>query len=375
MIEILHVVGSVDSGGVEMLLLNYYKHIDRTKIHWNIVTPVDSNKQTKGLAEVELEKLGATVYYVPRKNPHFLKQLFVFDKLLKSHHFDIIHCHLDELCTIYLSMAKRRGIKTRIAHCHIAHTQRGRIFELVAAVLKPFLNKCLTDKFACSMDAAQFLYGSTQGAFIMRNAIDAKRIRFNEEYRTETRKNLDISDDETVMGCIGRFSYQKNHEMLLKIFYEFQKLTNAKLLLVGNGELDNDIKNKVEELGLAEKVIFAGVTDHVEKFLSAMDCFVMPSRFEGLGIVYIESLATDLLTYATDERVPHEVAISSKMHFLSIDASPKSWAEDIQNEIVSEKLIGRSPDNSFVANAGYEITSAAKTLENKYLTLYNVQSK
>lgn len=368
MIEILHVVGGVGTGGVEILLLNYYKHIDRTKIHWNIVTPVDSKRKEKGLAEVELEKLGATIYYMPRKNPHFVKQLFVFDKLLRTHHFDMIHCHLDELCSIYLSMAKKRGIKVRIAHCHVAHTQRGKIFELVSAVLKPYLNNSLTEKFACSLDAARFLYGSTDGVFIMRNAIDTKRIVFSNDYRKEIRDKFGLTNEDIVMGCVARFTYQKNHEMLLKIFLEFQKICNAKLLLVGNGEIEDEVRKMVDDLGIADKTIFAGVTTHVEKYLSAMDCFVMPSRFEGLGIVYIESLATNLLTYATDERVPHEVAISSKMHFLSIDASPKCWAEDILKNVKNET--SRVSDNAFVDEAGYEIVSAAKVLEKKYLSLY-----
>lgn len=369
MIEILHVVGGVGTGGVEILLLNYYKHIDRTKIHWNIVTPVDSKRKEKGLAEVEFEKLGATIYYMPRKNPHFIKQLFVFDKLLKTHHFDIIHCHLDELCSIYLTMAKRRGIKVRIAHCHVAHTQRGRIFEIVSAILKPYLNNSLTDKFACSLDAAKFLYGSTDNVFIMHNAIDTKKIVFNEGSRMLIRKKYEIPENVIVMGCVGRFTYQKNHEMLLKIFSEFQKLCNAKLLLVGNGEIEDEVKKMAKDFGVLNNTIFAGITTHVEEYLSAMDCFVMPSRFEGLGIVYIESLSTNLLTYATAERVPHEVAISSKMHFLSINATPKTWAEDIYKQLQQQQK--RTSDNTFVEEAGYEIVSAAKVLENKYTLFYH----
>lgn len=368
MIEILHIVSTVTTGGVEMVLLNYYRNIDRNKIHWNIATTTDPNQKEKGLAEAELEKLGATIYYLPHKKPNFIKHLYSFSRLLKKRHFDIVHCHLDELCATYLPITRLYGIKKRIAHCHLAHTHRGKFDEFACAVMKPLLRFGVTEKFACSKDAATFLYGSTENVFIMHNAINANKIRFTETNRMKIRHKFQIRDCETVMGCIGRFYWQKNHEMLLDIFYEFQKMCDARLLLVGNGVLENDIRNKAIHLGILDKIIFAGTTNQVEAYLSAMDCFVMPSRYEGLGIVYIEAQATNLITYATTERVPHEVSISPFMHFMSINDSPKLWAEDVYKVVLHERNT-RSMDNAYVKKAGYEIASAAKVLENKYICL------
>lgn len=368
MIEVLHVVSTVTTGGVEMVLLNYYRHIDRTRIHWNIATTTDPNKKEKGLAEFELEKLGATIYYLPHKKPNFIKHLYVFSKLLKKHHFDIVHCHLDELCAAYLPIARAHGIKKRISHCHVAYTKRGFFDELAYSVFKIFMEYGITDKFACSTDAATFLYGSADNVFIMHNAIDSNLIKFDMTSRKAIREKYIIKEDEIVMGCVGRFDPQKNHEMLIDIFWEFQKKCNARLLLVGSGVLENDIRNKAKHLDILDKIIFAGTSNNVNALLSAMDCFVMPSRYEGLGIVYIEAQATNLPTYATTERVPHEVNISPNMHFLSINDSPRKWAKDIYDEL--KNTPPRTVDNTFVEDAGYDIVSAAKILERKYINFY-----
>lgn len=362
MTEILHVVGSLDTGGVEMLLLNYYKNMDRSKCHWNIITPIERNHKI-GLAERELRELGASIYYMPRKLPFFFKQLYVFNSFVKSHRFDVIHCHLDEFSAFYLFFAKKYGLKVRIAHCHIAHTQRGFLFEAISKMIKPFLHNLYTYKFACSKDAALFLYGSLENVYILHNAIDIKKFEYNIEHRNNIRLRFHI-EDKIVIGCVGRFHWQKNHMMLIDIFYEIQKCNDAVLLLVGNGKLEREIHDKVRDLNIEEKVIFVGATMDVEQYLSAMDCFVLPSRYEGLGIVYIESLSTNLTTYATLERVPHEVAISDNMHFISIDEQPVAWANDIINSIRQSKV--RNSNNDFVRAAHYDIITEAVLLQNKY---------
>lgn len=369
-IEILHVTASLDSGGVETLLANFYEYIDKQRFHWTIITMVGRNHNI-GIAEKRLRALGADVFYMPRKVPYFFQQLYVFDKFIKKNKFDVIHAHVDEFNAFYLLIAKYRGIKHRISHCHIAHTRRGTIFELLSFIVKPILKISLTDKMACSKDAACFLYGKDSDTYIMRNAIEFSRFHFCEERRLCVREKYNLSN-KLVMGCVARFDFQKNHEFLIDIFYEFHRIVdNAYLLLVGNGKLECEIRKKVSGLGLEKYVYFVGTTDNVGDFLCAMDCFVLPSRYEGLGIVYIESQAEGLPTFATLESVPHEVAITDRMYFISKMNNPAEWAMQISNILKDVAYRDRDVPLSVLKSSGYELQTAVEELEKEYARIIN----
>lgn len=366
MIEVLHVLGSLDYGGVETLLLNYYRHIDRTKIHWNIVCPMDVC-HVKSDVEKAYRELGASIHYIPRKIPNFYIHLAAYIKVIKSSQYDIVHCHIDEFSVFYVAIARLFGIRVRIVHCHIAHTRRGFFFELCSKMVKPFIPLFCTDRFACSLDAAKFLFGNTEGVYIMHNAIDSNRIKYIPSMREALRNHLGINNS-FVVGCIARFHWQKNHKFLIEIFASLVNIKNCSLILVGEGPLYNETVELVKKYRLQEKVHFVGTTNCVEEYLSAMDCFVLPSRYEGLGIVYVEAQAADIETFATEERVPHEVSFTERMHFISERKNPKEWAEQIIS-FAGQNHNSRRDRRKDVCEAGYEIMVEALRLQKKYISL------
>lgn len=370
MIEILQVVSTLDTGGVETLLLNYYKHIDRSKFHWTFVFPADEIRNI-GMCEMPLKELGADIYTLPRRQPNFFKHLlsYYFFIMKSKHRFDIVHSHLDEMNTFYLGIAMILGIKKRISHCHVAFTKRGFFREFVCFLAKPLLQLTCTHKFACSYSAANFLYGNDKHVFIMKNAIDINHFKYNHIIRDNIRNKYNIDEKDVVIGCVARFFYQKNHQRLINIFSEYFKLNPySYLVLVGNGPLEHDIRQQIDNLKLGERVIFTGLTKKVGEFLNSFDCFVLPSRFEGLGIVYIESQVNNLHTFATKERVPVEVKISPYMHFISENENDINWAKQI-NETITQFKNNRKETTYFAENAGYEISSAAGVLEKKYCSI------
>lgn len=364
MIEILHILGSVDAGGVETLLTRFYLYTDKTKYHWNFIVPVADDHKI-GLCELKLREMGCNIYYIPRKIPTFRKHLLGFCKILSQAKFDIIHCHNDELAAIYLTIAKSYNIKIRIAHCHIAHRNNGIMFELISTVLKPIVKYVANSYFACSQDAGEFMFGK-KPFFILHNAFELDKYKFSITSRSLLRKKLDVSDN-IVIGCVGRFDYQKNHIFLINVFNEIVNLCkNAKLLLIGTGILEKEIREKINSYNLNDRVIFTGVVDNVEDYLCAMDYFVLPSRFEGLGIVYIESLASDLPTFAPFETVPHEIALTPNMHFISNQENGAYWAKTIINTPINSNRKDVTPK---IGNFGYEIQKESEQLSAKYDSL------
>lgn len=365
-IKILHVTAALDTGGVETLLTNYYKYFNRDDFDWSIITMVDKNHK-EGVMENNLKKMGVKVFYMPRKIPTFFQQLICFNRFLKNHHFDIIHCHVDEFNVFYLAIAKFHKIPVRISHCHIAFTHRGLIFEIISKIVKPMLRLTYTHSFACSKDAATFLYGDINHTYIMKNAINTNKFKFSIIAREKIRKQYNL-ENNFVVGCVGRFHWQKNHDFLLNVFYEILKIDHtSRLMLVGEGELKTNIVKKAKHLEILDKIIFIGTTNEVESYLSCMDVFVLPSRYEGLGIVYIESQATNLHTFAPIEAVPHEIAISPYMHFISNTKTPKDWALQIHN--IKSLSNNRLYFNNYIEASGYEIKNASANLQKKYKKL------
>ena len=254
----------------------------------------------------------------------------------------------------------------RIAHSHqsfMAETKKQTIERLIST---PITKYCATHLFACGNDAAKWMWGKRAfergDVYIMKNAIDAGRFEFSESKREELRKEFGL-ENKFVIGNVARFSYQKNHEFLVKIFAEVKKLRDdAVLMLVGRGELEDDVKKQVSELGLDDSVIFMGVRNDVPELLNAMDVFVLPSRFEGLGIVYIEAQMNGLKCFASEGLVPEEANVTGDMLFLPLK-NENEWA----NKILDYSLNRCNVDfNKFEE---YNIESAARKMQNKYFTM------
>ena len=287
-------------GGIETYIMNYYRNIDRTKVQIDFI-----NMYSKLCFQDEIVAAGGVVHNVTnvKKNPmKYKKQLMA---ILKEGKYDIVHVNLMSAANaLPITVAKEAGVKTIIAHSHNSNTPKGLVRKIMHLMNKKKLVGAATDYFACSKLAGDWMFGneiSERGELIIiKNAIDTEKFKFHEEKRKDLRHKLNFQD-KFVVGHIGRFEYQKNHEFLIDIFEKiYERNKNALLFLVGEGSLEEEIKNKVERLGLSSNVVFFGITNEIPDILQAIDVFVLPSRFEGLGIVAVEAQAAALKTFVAD---------------------------------------------------------------------------
>lgn len=325
MIRVAQIIGKTAMGGVEAIIMNLYKNIDRSKVQFDFFVENESMIINKKL----IESLGGKVIIIPKYTKPFtfvrtLKRLF------QEGQYDIVHSNLNALSVFSLMAAKKAGIKVRIAHSHSTSNKKEWKKNLVKNILRPFSKVYATHLFACSELAGKWLFGKkslTEGnVTIINNAINLEKFQYNEQERNEIRKEYNL-ENKFVIGHVGRFMQQKNHQFLISVFKELIKQRNdCVLFLVGEGKLEKKIRAHVAGLGLSEKVVFAGVRSDVEKFYSAFDCFVLPSLYEGLGIVLVEAQTSGLNCLASNF-VPKEVDFSGKVKFLDLNYSV--WVKEI----------------------------------------------
>ena len=367
-LRVLQVVATMNRGGIETMLMNYYRHIDRSRVQFDFM----AHRFERGAYDDEIEALGGRIFRMPPMLPkHFVALARGYARLFdERREWRIVHAHLNLLNTWPLMAAKRSGVPVRASHSHntsIADTGARRLFKLASRRL---LNGQCTHFFACSKEAGRFQHGdaiANEGKLtIIKNAIDTSIFNFDSSIRQKMRAELDV-EGRFVVGHVGRFSRQKNHEFLLDIFAEVAKAEpRAALLLVGDGELRNIIEEKAARRGLADKVVFAGGVNGVAGHLQAMDAFLFPSRFEGLGLALIEAQCAGLKCFCSDA-VPKEAAITELLERIPLSAPAAEWAQRVlaaRGAAATRK--GRQED---VGLAGYEIRAAAKWLEELYLRL------
>lgn len=282
-----------------------------------------------------------------------------------------MHSHENALSIFPLRAAKKAGIKVRIAHSHSTTNQKEKKKNALKQILRPFSKIYATDYMACSELAGRWLFGDKtfdQGkVYILNNAIDLSKFKYNEEVRKNKRKELEIDDDTFVIGHIGRFVQQKNHTFLIDVFNEVQKKkANAKLILVGQGPLKDEIENKVKNLNLENKVVFLGQREDVDELYQAFDCFVLPSLYEGLGMVLIEAQASGLPCIASTE-IPDIARVTEKLKFVRLDENIDYWKNSI---LKLSDLKNRKEDQlQDIQNRGYNIEKEVEKLEILYKDL------
>lgn len=293
-------------------------------------------------------------------------------RIVKTVRYDCVHIHSDRAPTAYLCfLASRKYVNKVIFHAHNAQVKDNTIKLTLHKLLKKRLHGTQTIAMACSDDAAKWLFPKTviqkKQYIVLNNGIYTERFTFNSEVRDSVRTRLKIRSC-FVIGHVGRFAYQKNHEFLIDVFVEIKKrLSNAVLLLIGGASGEDRVdetKKKVASLGLAKSVIFYGNTDRVNELYQAMDCFVFPSRYEGLGIAAIEAQAAGLKTLCSD-RVPQEAKITDLCEYMVLSDGPEKWAEKILTYVNGYERKDMSEE---IVAAGYDIKASAKQLENIYLS-------
>ena len=362
MIRVLQVVNDMHRAGLETMLMNYYRNIDRTQIQFDFLT----HRPNKSDYDEEIISLGGKVYYAPRLYPqNYLTYFKYMDKFFKEHpEYKIIHSHIDAMSYIPLLAAKKAGVLIRIAHSH--NTAIDKDFKLPLKMLfRKLLPGVATNFCTCGKDAGKFLFPGKSCIFIP-NAIDANKFLFNEKIRIKKRKELNV-ENRFVVGHVGRLSYQKNHKFLIEIFSELiKKKPNAILLLVGVGEKEKEIKKQVHDLGLDKVVHFLGNRSDVNELYQAMDVFVMPSFFEGVPVVGVEAQFSNLACIFSD-KVPSEVKFIEKTKFIGLNATLEEWVDEILKYSKSED--SRLKQSSELLNSKYNIHKANRILESMYLNL------
>lgn len=363
MIRILEVVNDMHRAGLETMLMNYYRNIDRDQIQFDFLThrPYDSDY------DQEIRSLGGKIYHAPRLYPQNYPAYFKYMKIFFKNHpeYKIVHSHIDAMSYLPLKAAKKAGVPIRIAHSHNTSIDKDFKFPL-KVYFKHQIPKVANYYAACGQAAGEFLFPGKDFKFIP-NAIEPDKFLFNEQTRKEYRAKLGFTDKNFVIGHVGRLSYQKNHKFLIKIFDELHKKEpNARLVLVGVGEKEKAIRKQVNELHLSRYVQFLGNRSDVANLYQAFDVFVMPSLFEGIPVVGIEAQFSGLPCVFSNN-VPSEVRFTSMCNFLSL----KDGLDDWINKIISLKNAPRKiMKNAELYNSVYNIGHAYSILQNYYMNLY-----
>lgn len=361
MIRILHVFGKLNRGGAETMIMNLYRNVDHTQIQFDFVV----HTEEIGDYESEILEYGGIIHRVPSYNgKNHLQYVSTWNKLFNNFsEYNIVHGHVRSTASIYLYISKQRGLIT-ISHSHSTTSGSGMIANIKNIMQLPI--RYIADYMvAPSEEAAIWLFGKKvlkkPNFFIIKNAIDTKKYVYNVAVRSKIRKKLNI-ENKFVIGHVGRFHELKNHKFLIEVFNQIlQYNKDCVLVLIGEGELYQKAKEKVDSMGITEQVLFLGKQENVNDYYQAMDIFVFPSYFEGLGLVVVEAQAAGLKCIVSDS-IPKEATISNLVVPLSLEKSLSYWAK----LILENKNYYRSNNLQMVIDHHYDIKENAQFIQNFY---------
>ena len=370
-IRVLHILHSMNRGGAENAIMNYYRHIDRSLIQFDFLL----TEPNKCQFEDEILSLGGHIYRVPllRMSSPF-SYINAVNRFFKLHHeYQIVHSHTSSKSVFPLSIAKLNRIPVRIAHSHNTQSEKG-IRGWIRNGFKLPLKKVASHLCACGIDAAKWLYGEkaiSEGMVtIIPNVIECPQFDFNKSTRERIRKQLHFDDNTLVIGCVARFSPQKNLLFLIDLFHALhQKCSHAKLLLLGDGELRNIITERIQQYGLMDSVILTGVVPNVTDYEQAMDAFIMSSFHEGLPLSLIEAQISGLKCFVSNG-ITRESDKTGLVTFIPLEKGPEFWVPQILSQMPYERR-GYLDD---LKKAGYDAETSASILQQFYLdTLKHAQ--
>lgn len=359
-IRVLHILQRMEAGGTQALLMNIYRKIDRTKVQFDFLV-VYKEKQ---FYDDEIEKMGGHVYKLSFREdlnlPKFQKDLAGF--FAQHHEYKIVHCHAYTIGYFCLKAAKKAGIPVRIAHSHSNAAVHDAKLPLKLIMQKLFTIYS-TDLFACSEEAGKFAFKGKKFG-IVQNAIDSRKFIADANIREKIRKALRV-ESKFVVGHVGRMQPEKNHDFLIDVFAEIKKKKpDAELILVGTGPLEEKVKSKVVEKGLSDCVHFLGNRKDMNRIYQAMDVFVFPSLFEGLGIVAIEAQAAGV-PIVCSEGLPPETDITPIYRKLLLSDGKEKWANAALE--VAQNPSAHTNMQKYVIDAGFDMDATAKYMESYYL--------
>ncbi len=334
-----------------------YKQFDHNTLQVDFLKITDSIYY-----EEEFKKNGSRIFNIPNRRNNPFAFYFALIKFFRNNNdYDVVHHHLNSCSSIEpIIIAKLFGVKT-VAHSHNEFKGNKRLTNLLHKLNRTILPYFTDSYIACSDKAGESMFKKNKFN-VINNGVNLKEYTHNQNTRGNYRELLDIKN-KFVVGHIGRFKYQKNHEYLIEVFYEFQKLKdNSVLMLVGEGELEKDIREKVQKLGIEDKVLFTGVRNDISSLMQAMDAFVFPSRYEGLGIVLIEAQAAGLYSLVADT-IPDEALVTNLISKKSLNDTAKDWAR----VLLQNSCYIRSSDINELSKKGFDRSTAA----NELIKIYN----
>lgn len=359
-IVVAQIMGKWVGGGVEAVIMNYYRHIDRSKVQFDFICDEDSTN----IPYEEIEKLGGKVILCPpyQKLHKYMKFL---EKLFREKKYRIVHSNINTLSVFPLRAAKKAGVPVRIAHSHSTSNPREMKRNLIKNILRKFSKKYATDYFACSEAAGRYQFGNKtfgEGKVkIVSNAIDIERFRYDPVARKKLRKEIGLKNDDFVIGHIGRFVETKNHTFLVDVFAEIKKgCENAKLVLVGQGPLREEIEKKVKKFGLEKDVFFLGQRSDTDKLYSVFDVFCLPSLYEGLPVVGVEAQANGVPCIFSD-KITKEIMVNKNTAMIDI--------KNIRDVAKMMKAVLERYNGGI--EAFFDISNKVMMLENEYEEMEN----
>lgn len=369
MIRILHSVSNLDRGGIETMLMNYYRHMDRDKIQFDFVC----NKLKPGAYDREATDMGARIFHSPGLHPlHYPEYIRFFRKLVEQYpEYRVLEVHNGALGLYALNSAKRAGIPARIYH---AHGQGLNLDYKIALkwICKKMLRFNMTHHFTCGLKAGEYYFGRAvmeRGDYVLvRNAIDVDRFVFNPEVRKRLRNENGLNGKH-VIGHVGRFMHQKNHAFLIEVFARIARYDEgAVLVLLGDGELQEKIRKRAKALGVSGRVRMMGNVGNANEWYQAFDLFILPSHWEGLPVVGVEAQAAGLPCMFSSS-ITSEIGLTGNAVFLDLGAGADAWAEKAISCLSKSQERGNMREA--IAGNGYDIQTEARKMETLYQEIYN----
>lgn len=361
--RVLQVLGGTTLGGAESRIMDIYRNIDRTKVQFDFVV---HNKREDHYNQ-EIRSLGGKIYRIPKFRFYNILNYRKAWRIFFHEHLEFVavHGHMTSTAAIYLPIAKENGIPITIAHARSAGTDPG-LKGMLTRWMRKHLYECADYCFTCSKIAGDAVFGAKNmqsGKIqIIPNAIDISNYVYDGVVRKQIREEYGLQD-AYVIGHVGRFHYAKNHTFLLDIFAElYKKKENARLLLLGEGNLLPEIREKAVRLGIQEKVIFAGNHTNVRDYYQAMDYLVFPSHFEGLPGTIVEAQAAGLRCLISDT-IAEEVVVTELVKTMSLRKSAEEWADYVLGHLLYE----RKQNLSALKKAGFDVKSQVTKLQDFYL--------
>lgn len=366
MYNVLHIMAGADAGGISTVVLNYYRFIDREKIHFDVAVTTDAVGQNGE----RLQKLGVEIYRLPLKSKGIIEFQAALTNILKKKHYSAIHVHENETSYVALRVAKQQGIQCRFAHAHVARPCVP-LKECLRIIASRTLNYYYATKvIACGELAGQYVFGKKhmqqKKSVVLPNAVDTEIFFYNESERVEIRKELGV-ENQYVLGMIGRLSEQKNYPYALDLMKRVhEQVPDSVLVIAGNGEKEEELKQIIKEMGMSKYVKLLGQRGDVARLYQAFDVFLLPSLYEGFPVVAVEAMACGLPVLLSTT-ITTELKFGTAVRYLDLEDT-NAWIRAIKEY---RNNVQRECWQHEVKKNGLDLRATAKILEGIYLEGYN----